>query len=132
MPPIPEPVDAQKHRHGLSRIWHAYRYSWEGLTACFTDSTAFRQEVLLALVLLPAAFWLGSSWLETAVLVAAVMAVLVVELLNTAIEATVDRIGPQWHILAKKAKDMGSAAVLLSLLLCAGIWASAIYQNLLR
>lgn len=132
MPPTQEPVDAQKHRHGLSRIWHAYRYSWEGLTACFADSTAFRQETLLALVLLPAAFWLGRSWLETAVLAAAVVAVLVVELLNTGIEAAIDRMGPEWHLLSKKAKDMGSAAVLLSLLLCAGIWGAAIYQHLLR
>lgn len=129
MPLTQEPVDAQKHRRGLSRIWHAYRYSWEGLVACFTDSTAFRQETLLALVLLPAAFWLGRSWLETAVLAAAVVAVLVVELLNTGIEAAIDRMGPEWHLLSKKAKDMGSAAVLLSLLLCMGIWLAALWQR---
>lgn len=127
-----EPVDAQKHRHGLSRIWHAYRYSWEGLVACWQDSTAFRQEALLAIVMLPAAFWLGRNWLEIAVLAAAVVGVLVVELLNTGIEAAIDRMGSEWHILAKKAKDMGSAAVLLSLLLCGGIWLAAIVQNLLR
>lgn len=132
MSQLPEPVDAQKHRKGLARIWHAYRYSWEGLAACFADSTAFRQETLLALVMVPAAFWLGQSWLETAVLIATVVAVLVVELLNTGIEAAIDRIGPEWHALSKRAKDMGSAAVLLSLLVCGGIWAAAIYQNLMR
>lgn len=127
-----EPVDAQKHRQGLSRIWHAYRYSWEGLLAGWRTSTAFRQEVMLAALLVPASFWLGQTWVETAVLAAAVVAVMVVELLNTAIEAAIDRIGPQWHALSKLAKDLGSAAVLLSLLLCGGIWAAAIYQQLLR
>ncbi|MDO4968380.1 MAG: diacylglycerol kinase, partial [Comamonadaceae bacterium] len=71
----------------------------------------------------------GRTWLETAVLAAAVVAVMVVELLNTGIEAAIDRIGPEWHALSKLAKDLGSAAVLLSLLLCGGIWAAAIYQN---
>lgn len=129
MTQLQEPVDAQKHRRGLSRIWHAYRYSWDGLRACWADSTAFRQEALLALVMLPTACWLGRSWLESAVLAAAVVAVLVVELLNTGIEAAIDRIGPEWHALAKKAKDMGSAAVLLSLLLCAGIWIAALWAR---
>lgn len=87
--------------------------------------TAFRQEALAALVMLPLSFWLGSNWVETALLAACVVLVLVVELLNTAVETAVDRIGPEWHDLSKRAKDMGSAAVLLSLVLCASIWAAA-------
>lgn len=127
-----EAADAQKHRHGLSRIWHAYRYSIAGLQAGWCESAAFRMEVLLAIVMLPVSFWLGRNWLETAVLAAAVVGVMVVELLNTGIEAAIDRIGPEWHALSKLAKDLGSAAVLLSLLLCGAIWAAAIYHNVLR
>ena len=82
------------------------------------------------MVMLPAAFWLGQTWVEIALLAASVVFVLVVELLNTAIETTIDRIGPEWHDLSKRAKDMGSAAVLLSLLVCAGIWAAALYHRL--
>lgn len=127
-PTIPEPVDIQKQRRGLSRMWHAGRYSLEGLCAAWQE-TAFRQEALAAVVMLPAAFWLGQSWLETAVLAAVVVLVLVVELLNSGIEAAIDRIGSEWHALAKKAKDMGSAAVLLSLLLCMGVWLAALWQR---
>lgn len=125
-----EAPTAQKHRRGLSRIWHAYRYSLQGLSAGWRESAAFRLEVLLATALLPASFWLGQTWLETAVLAAAVVAVLVTELLNTGIEAAIDRIGPEWHALSKLAKDLGSAAVLLCLLLCGGIWAAAIWHLL--
>jgi diacylglycerol kinase (ATP) len=91
-PPELEPVDAQKHRRGLSRLWHALGYSLAGLRAAWGE-TAFRQEVLLAVVLIPAACWLGRSWLETGVLIASVVALMVVELLNTGIEAAIDRIG---------------------------------------
>ena len=124
-----ENPQAQKQRHGLARLWHALRYSLAGLRAGWQE-TAFRQEALAALVLVPAAFWLGRHWLETAVLVAAVCAVLVVELLNTGIETAIDRIGPEWHHLSKRAKDMGSAAVLLTLLWCAGVWLAALYHRL--
>jgi diacylglycerol kinase (ATP) len=79
--------------------------------------------------LLPAAFWLGRSWMEMVLLAGSVMLVLIVELLNTSIEAAIDRIGPEWHDLSKRAKDMGSAAVLLSLLLCAGTWALALFHR---
>ena len=127
-----ESPHAQKQRRGLSRLWHAGRYSLQGLCAGWRESAAFRLELLLALLMLPASAWLGSNWLETAVLAAAVVAVLVVELLNTGIEAAIDRIGPEWHALSKLAKDLGSAAVLLTLLLCGGIWALALCQNLLR
>lgn len=91
--------------------------------------TAFRQETVAAIVLVPAAFWLGRSWVEVALLAGSVLLVMMVELLNTGIETAIDRIGPEWHALSKRAKDMGSAAVLLSLLLCGGIWAAALFQR---
>lgn len=110
-------------------MWHATGYSLAGLKAGWFE-TAFRQEALAAMVMVPASFWLGRTWIETAVLCTSVVIVLVVELLNTAVEAAIDRIGPEWHDLSKRAKDMGSAAVLLSLLLCAGIWAAALCHRL--
>jgi diacylglycerol kinase (ATP) len=122
------PVNLQKTRKGFSRVWHATGYSLAGLRAGWGE-TAFRQEALLAMVLLPCAFWLGKTWLEIAVLCATVVLVMIVELLNTAVEAAIDRIGPEWHDLSKRSKDMGSAAVLLSLLLCAGVWAAALYHR---
>jgi len=124
----PEAPQAQKQRRGLNRVWHALGYSLAGLRAGW-DETAFRQEALLAIAMVPAAFWVGQSWLETALLVAVVAAVLVVELLNTGIESAIDRVGPEWHDLSKRAKDMGSAAVLVSLLLCAGVWTAALYHR---
>ncbi len=81
------------------------------------------------MVLLPAAFWLGRGWVEVALLAGSVLIVLTVELLNTGLENAVDRIGAEWHELSKRAKDMGSAAVLLSVILCAGIWLAALYQR---
>jgi diacylglycerol kinase (ATP) len=126
--PFPEAVNPQKNRTGLSRIWHAAGYSLAGLRAGWAE-TAFRQEALASAVLIPAAFWLGRSWTETVLLAGTVMVVLIVELLNTCIEAAIDRIGPEWHDLSKRAKDMGSAAVLLSLLLCAGTWLLALFHR---
>lgn len=123
-----EPANAQKQRTGLSRMWHALGYSLAGLRAGWGE-TAFRQEALASLVMLPLAFWLGQSWVEVALLSGSVILVMVVELLNTGIETAIDRIGPEWHDLSKRAKDMGSAAVLLSLLLCAGVWAAAIWHR---
>jgi diacylglycerol kinase (ATP) len=131
MPPptdVVSPAELQKMRSGLSRIAHAAAFSIAGLRAGW-DQTAFRQETLAAAVLLPLSFWLGRGWIETALLAGSVLMVLTVELLNSAIEAVVDRVGPEWHELSKRAKDMGSAAVLLSLVLCSGIWAAAAYQR---
>jgi len=125
-----QPVNPQKTRTGLSRIWHATGYSIEGLRAGWGE-TAFRQEAMAAIVLLPASFWLGRSWAETALLAGSVLIVMIVELLNTGIETAIDRIGPEWHDLSKRAKDMGSAAVLLSLLLATGIWLAALYSKLI-
>jgi diacylglycerol kinase (ATP) len=81
------------------------------------------------MVLVPCAFWLGKTWVETALLAGSVVMVMVVELLNTAVETAIDRIGPEWHDLSKRAKDMGSAAVLLSVLVSAGIWIAALFHR---
>jgi diacylglycerol kinase (ATP) len=121
-------ANPQKSRTGLNRVLHAAGYSVAGLRAGWHE-TAFRQEALLAIVLVPVSFWLGRSWVETALLAGSVLIVMIVELLNTGIETAIDRIGPEWHELSKRAKDMGSAAVLLSLLLCGGIWIAAIVQR---
>lgn len=121
-------ANPQKGRTGFSRIRHAAGYSIAGLRAGW-DETAFRQEALAALVLLPLAFWLGQTWVEVALLAGSVVFVMIVELLNTGIETAIDRIGPEWHDLSKRAKDMGSAAVLLSLLLWGGIWGAALFHR---
>ena len=125
------PANPQKARSGLNRIWHATGYSIAGLRAGWNEK-AFRQEALAAVVLVPLSFWLGHGWVEVALLAGSVVIVMIVELLNTGIETAIDRIGPEWHDLSKRAKDMGSAAVLLSLLLCIGIWSAAILQRLLH
>ena len=129
-PPRFDPaVNPQKARQGLSRLLHATGYSLQGLRAGWHE-TAFRQEALAALVLLPLALWLGQGWVEVALLAGSVLLVLIVELLNSGIESAIDRVGPEWHALSKRAKDMGSAAVLLALLLAGGIWAAAIWARI--
>jgi diacylglycerol kinase (ATP) len=115
-----------KGRSGLDRIAHAAGYSLQGLVAAWRTETAFRQEVALAVVMLPATWWVATSWVQAVLLTGSVVLVLIVELLNSAIEATVDRVSLDQHPLAKHAKDVGSAAVMLALLLCGGIWLSAI------
>ena len=127
--PHTPPGNPHKGRTGLNRVWHAGGYSAQGLAAAWRHESAFRQEALLALPLLVLAAWLGQGWVETALLAGSVLLVLVVELLNSAVEATVDRISFELHPLAKRAKDYGSAAVLISLLLCGGIWAAALVQR---
>lgn len=122
-------MNAHKQRTGLNRLRHAFSYSMAGLQAGWAE-TAFRQEALAAFVLLPLAFWLGQTWVEVALLAGSVIGVMVVELLNTGVESAIDRIGPEWHDLSKRAKDMGSAAVLLSLLACLGIWCAALWARL--
>lgn len=124
-----DPVNPQKSRRGLIRIWHATLISLDGLRAGWQES-AFRQEVYCAVVMVPLAFWVGRSWVEIALLLAVLALVLIVELLNTGIEAAIDRVGPEWHSFSKTAKDLGSAAVMLSILLCAGIWIAALWQRL--
>jgi diacylglycerol kinase (ATP) len=118
-----------KGRTGLDRIRHAAGYSLDGLTSAYRGESAFRQETWLAVVLVPLAFWLGQTWIETALLAGSVVLVLIVELLNSAVEATVDRISFELHELAKRAKDFGSAAVFLSLAVTGAVWAAALWHR---
>ena len=111
-----------KGKTGLRRLINAFGYSMAGLRAAYQNEDAFRQEVLLAIVLLPLAFVLEKNGMGRALMVGSVLLVLVVELLNSAVEATVDRISLENHKLAKRAKDIGSAAVLLSLVNLAAVW----------
>jgi len=108
---------------GLKRVWNALFYSCAGFRAAWRHEAAFRQEAMLAIVLLPAAWWLARTPLELALLVGSCLLVLIVELLNSAIEALTDRIGMERHELSGRAKDLGSAAVLLSLVLVVCVWA---------
>ena len=107
----------------IRRIVNATGYSLQGLRAAWRHEAAFRQECVVAALLVPCAFWLGEDLAETALLLAVLGLVLVVELLNSAVEAAVDRIGSERHPLAGRAKDLGSAAVFVSLLLAAVVWA---------
>lgn len=111
-----------KGKTGLRRILNATRYSLEGLAAAWRHEDAFRQELMLVVVLVPLGLWLGKSAVERALLVGCLILVLIVELLNSAIEAAVDRTSFEAHPLAKRAKDFGSAAVMLSLLLAGVTW----------
>ncbi|MEY8689752.1 MAG: diacylglycerol kinase [Leptothrix sp. (in: b-proteobacteria)] len=122
-------LNPHKGRTGLDRIQHAAQYSAAGLLAAYRHESAFRQETWLAIVLWPLSFWVGRNWVEIALLAGSVLAVMVVELLNSAVEATVDRVSFEWHDLAKRAKDFGSAAVMLSLTGCALIWAAALWTK---
>jgi diacylglycerol kinase (ATP) len=111
-----------KGKRGLRRIWNAFRYSLEGFADAYRNESAFRQETWLALILVPTAFFLPVSQLAKALLVASVLQVLLVELLNSAVEAAVDRISLEDHRLAKRAKDVGSAAVFVSLSITLVVW----------
>jgi diacylglycerol kinase (ATP) len=111
-----------KGKTGFRRIWNAFHYSLAGFQAAFHNEDAFRQELLLALILVPVALFLPVTAISKALMIGSVLLVLIVELLNSAIEATVDRISLENHDLAKRAKDIGSAAVLLSLLNVVAIW----------
>lgn len=126
--PDKDATHLHKSRTGVSRVWHASRHSVNGLIAGWSEK-AFRQEALAAAVLLPLAAWVGRSWVECALLAGSVLLVLIVELLNSGIESAIDRIGLERHELSGRAKDMGSAAVLLSLLLCGGIWSAALWSR---
>jgi diacylglycerol kinase (ATP) len=103
-------------------VLRAARASGLGLAGCFREEAAFRQELALAILVIPLGLWLGHTGVERALLVAPMLLVLIVELLNSAIEATVDRIGPERHALSGLAKDIGSAAVLMSFILLAAVW----------
>jgi len=116
------PESPYKGKTGLRRVWNALLYSLDGLSAAFRHEDAFRQEVLLALVLVPLALCAPASGTGKALMVGAVLLVLVVELLNSGIEAVTDRISLEDHVLAKRAKDMGSAAVMISLINVPVVW----------
>src|SRR5262249_30736672 len=116
-----------KGKTGLRRIWNALIYSLDGLSAAFRHEDAFRQEVLLALILVPVALCTHVSGPGKALMVAVVLLVLMVELLNSGIEAVTDRISLEDHVLAKRAKDMGSAAVMISLVNVPVVWVLVLF-----
>ena len=119
--------NTRKSKTGVARIWNAFLYSVEGISAAFRHETAFRQEVLVAVILIPTALLLPANGTGKALMMASVLLVLIVELINSAIEAVVDRISPEQHPLAKRAKDFGSAAVLLSLINVPLIWTLVLF-----
>ena len=121
----------QKQRRGLVRLRYALQYSLQGLAAGVRSSQAFRLELALAAPGFVLAFFLGRNWIETVALIAALVLVLIAEMLNSGIEAAIDRIGYDLHPLSKQAKDFGSAAVLLSSLLCGGVWLSLLWLRLI-
>lgn len=120
---------AKPGRTGLSRIFHATQYSFKGIKSAWINEAAFRQELSLMLILCPLAFVLGQSALEIIALIGSCIIVVIVELLNSAIEAAIDRIGPEHHELSGRAKDMGSAAVFFALLLVAVCWLGIFAQH---
>lgn len=111
-----------KGNRGLTRAWHAAKNSWCGMVYAFREESAFRQELTLLLILTPIALFLPVSLLQKAILVSSLILVLVVELLNSSVEAAIDRISFEHHDLSKRAKDFGSAAVMLALLIATLLW----------
>ena len=112
-----------KGKQGLTRLFNALGYSRDGLAAAWKNEAAFREEVLLAIVAIPLALFLGETGVDRALLIGSILLILIVEILNSGLEAIVDKASPEKHELAKQAKDMGSAAVLLSLINAAVVWA---------
>ncbi|OIQ24356.1 diacylglycerol kinase [uncultured Vibrio sp.] len=108
--------------HGFKRIRNAIKYSYKGLTSAFKNEAAFREELLLAVIFISSAFYFEVTDVERVLLVTSVLLVLVVELINSAIEAVVDRVGEDFHELSGRAKDMGSAAVFITILLAVYVW----------
>ncbi|MBT8553087.1 diacylglycerol kinase [Polynucleobacter paneuropaeus] len=111
-----------KGNKGLTRAWHAAKNSWCGVVYAFKEESAFRQELTLLIICTPIALFLNVSVLEKVALICSIMMVLVVELLNSSVEAAIDRISFEHHDLSKRAKDFGSAAVMLALLVAVLIW----------
>lgn len=124
----PESAADLKGKKGLVRLWNALGYSRDGLAAAWRNEAAFREELLLAAIAIPLAFYLGKTGVDRALMVGSILLVLIVEILNSGLEAVVDKASPEKHELAKRAKDMGSAAVLLSLLNAATIWACLLWS----
>jgi diacylglycerol kinase (ATP) len=117
-----------KGKTGIKRLINAFGYSLDGISAAYKNEDAFRQEIKLALILIPLACYLGESGIERAIMIASVMFVIIVELLNSSVEATVDRISLDHHLLAKRAKDIGSAAVLISLINLVVVWGIILFN----
>jgi diacylglycerol kinase (ATP) len=116
-------VEIKMNQHtGLTRLIKAFGYSMEGLKAAWINEAAFREEVLLCIVLIPLAVWLGDSGIERALLISCLLLVLITELLNSAIEALADRITQERHPLIKRAKDIGSAAVFIAICYTIVVW----------
>ena len=111
-----------KGKTGIKRLANAFKYSVAGTLAAFKHEDAFRQEVILSIVLIPLAIYLGQTAIEQALMIASILLIIIVELLNSSVEATVDRISVKRHKLSKRAKDIGSAAVFFSLVNAAVIW----------
>ena len=116
-----------KGKTGLVRLWNALGYSRDGLAAAWKNEAAFREEILLAAVTIPLALYLGRNGVDRALLIGSIILILIVEILNSGLEAVVDKASPEKHELAKRAKDMGSAAVLLSLINAAVVWACVLW-----
>jgi len=116
-----------KGKKGFVRIWNAAGYSRDGISAAWKNEAAFREEVLLAAITIPLALYLGKTGVERALLIGSIILILIVEILNSAVEAVVDKASPEKNELAKRAKDMGSAAVLFSLLNAAMVWACVLW-----
>ena len=119
---------AKPGKTGFVRLFDAFGYSMKGFKAAWQNEAAFRQEAVLALILIPLAFVIAENPMELAALVAGVLLVIITELLNSAIESVVDRTGHEHHELSGRAKDMGSAAVLISLLVCAVLWGAVLWR----
>jgi diacylglycerol kinase (ATP) len=115
-------IEEFKGKQGLTRLINALGYSRDGLAAAWKHEAAFREEVMLAIVAVPLGLWLGGNGIEKALLVGTILLIMIVELLNSAVEAVVDRVSDEHHELSKRAKDIGSAAVLLTLILAATTW----------
>jgi len=120
-----------KGKTGLTRLWNALHYSITGLRDAYRLEDAFRQEVLLAAILIPVAAFIPVSGIAHALMIGSVLLVLIVELLNSAVEATVDRVGLEKHLLSKRAKDIGSAAVLVALLNVLAVWSCVLLGELM-
>ncbi|GGX64350.1 diacylglycerol kinase [Saccharospirillum salsuginis] len=114
---------------GLRRLINASRYSAQGLRSAFRHEAAFRQESWVLVVGVPCAFWVGTDLWQTALLIASLMLIMVVEMINSALESLVDRVGTDFHELSGRTKDMGSAAVLLSILVAVVLWGAALWQR---
>jgi diacylglycerol kinase (ATP) len=130
---IPNEVDsvAKPGATGVTRIINAAGYSMKGLRSAWINEAAFRQELMLILLLMPLAFWIGDSLNQILLLIIISWLVVIVEVLNSAVEAVVDRIGPEHHELSGRAKDLGSAAVFIALALNALVWGALVGRNLL-